>query len=359
MGRHKDPETLALIQWLMKKGESLGFWVKDEFTLKKGEYFVDLVWKINEKQPPLITFEIETKDNERVFRNTLKIFGTSSDYIIKPWYHFMIIHKSKLSKSSKKALSNILNQHNIRLYESIYNDDEKLNSLESELDKLAIEVKTFLERYLRDKTLGESLSDIADAINKKLEQYPLKKPKFKWSIETEDIKDSYEDAIEFRLKQTTKRGEPILLDKMKEAVEKRMPLVIHNPELEVKDDKKGIFNDVEKFEKIIIGFKGALPPISLTTPSKCITINNLIFSVIKNDENIFCISTENRNIPYNFIFCIEKISNRCKFIVDVDTDIASQIQIGNLEHLMATIQKEKQIILINDLNKEIYLKFRL
>lgn len=120
MGRHKDPDTLSFIDWLNKKGQSLGFFVEPEYALYKNEYFVDLVWKLKEEQEPLVTFEIETKDAAGVFSNTQKIFGPPSKMISKPWRHFMIIYKTKLSSGHRKSLFNVLNLHNISLYENVF-----------------------------------------------------------------------------------------------------------------------------------------------------------------------------------------------------------------------------------------------
>ena len=75
MGKHHDPETVQFIESLKRKGKGLGFKVTDEFNEMDGDYFIDLIWTPYEDSHDLfITFEIETEDNERVYKNLDKIF---------------------------------------------------------------------------------------------------------------------------------------------------------------------------------------------------------------------------------------------------------------------------------------------
>lgn len=151
MGRHRDQDTIAFIKLLLKKGKELGFWVSDEYELVKGQSFVDVVWKVNEAQPPLITFEIETESTDRVFKNTAKIFDSESDIVTKPWFHFMIIVKSDLSKSNRTALFRYLKLHNIKLFESIHNNRKLMREFEKELEKLSMMVKSSKDKNGFDK----------------------------------------------------------------------------------------------------------------------------------------------------------------------------------------------------------------
>ena len=105
--------------------------------------------------------------------------------------------------------------------------------------------------------------------------------------------------------------------------------------------------------------KNAYPPLILTIPSKGVTIPDLLFSITKNDENIFCVSTEDRNEPYHFEFCFSKKGKEDKMKIRLDTTIASQLQIKTLESIIKEAQKEKEIILINALNGKIFTKIPL
>jgi len=360
MGRHTDPDTLALIKRLARKGESLGFWVKDEYVWIKGESFVDLVWKVSEDKPPLITFEVETRQNTGVFSNTLKIWGPPTSDMLRPWHHFMIIHKSNLTEGTKRSLSAILSQNNIHLYESTFGDETKINEIETKLDSLLFEARDFVKRQFESEPLGKSLPELVDMIDEVLKSYPLINPRISIEIKVDEPDvDSYDDWVEFKIRDTVKRGDPLLLDKMKEARDKRMPLVIENPDLTVTDDKQGIFDDVIKFEKIIIGYKNALPPIYLTTPSKSASLDGLIFAVIRNDERVFCISTEDRNPPYFFEFCLEKGKKGGKFKISLDTNVASKEQEQALNVLIANAVKEEKLMIMNALNNEVFMSFSL
>ena len=113
MGRHKDADTLNFIDWLKKKGESLDFFVQTEYSMLNGLYFADMVWKLEEDQESFITFEVETRDTPAMFSNTSKYFGPSSNVVKKPWWHFMIVYKSRLSEGHRISMFNTVNQYNI------------------------------------------------------------------------------------------------------------------------------------------------------------------------------------------------------------------------------------------------------
>jgi hypothetical protein len=92
MGLHDDPDSLALIDWLARKGQELGYYVEKECAIANNAYSIDLVWKFKQGQDPLITFEIETANRSGVFTNTLKIFGTRQALVRKPLRHFAIVY---------------------------------------------------------------------------------------------------------------------------------------------------------------------------------------------------------------------------------------------------------------------------
>lgn len=171
MGRHKDPDTLAFIEWLEAKGEELGFVAKTEVYIRN--FFADLVWYLLEDQDPIISFEIETKDGPQIFSNTAKWFGQSSDKVTKPWRHFMIVYKSGLSELPKESLHNVMSLHNIRAFEDVFNNKDEKERLEKELNQLEYDLPTLLERYIKVKPLGESLPAILQSLQDALKMVHL------------------------------------------------------------------------------------------------------------------------------------------------------------------------------------------
>ena len=136
MGRHRDPDTLNFIEWLRKKGDDLGYCTEIECPIGYNDYYVDVVWKYHKEQTPLITFEVETSNPGRIFKNTMKIFGTKQSHVKKPFHHFMIVLKASLTQSQKAPLHIFLDHHNISLYENIFNEPDKHKELENELNSL-------------------------------------------------------------------------------------------------------------------------------------------------------------------------------------------------------------------------------
>jgi hypothetical protein len=184
MGKHKDLDTKSFIEWLTKKGETLGFVVEPEYALLKNEYFVDLVWKLRENQDPLVTFEIETKDTARVFSNTAKIFGTSSKLVTKPWRHFMVVYKSTLSKGHKDSLFQVINSHNVFLFENVLNTPEEKQKLEAKLDSLTYDLSALIEKIVSTQPLANSIPIISKGLEKGLAGGFIKDPEVTISIKS-------------------------------------------------------------------------------------------------------------------------------------------------------------------------------
>lgn len=134
MGRHKDSETLKFIKWLKDKGDNLGYLTQEEYPIGEG-FFIDLIWKYNEKMDPLVTFEIETSNQSDVFKNTMKIFSTRQSVVIKPLQHFSIILKNSLTKYQKECLHLFLDHYNIELFENAISEPIQ-KELERKLDNL-------------------------------------------------------------------------------------------------------------------------------------------------------------------------------------------------------------------------------
>lgn len=57
---------------------------------------------------PLISFEVETRDNPSVFSNTSKFFETSSKVVTKPWGHFIVIYKTKLRNGLEESSTRMM-----------------------------------------------------------------------------------------------------------------------------------------------------------------------------------------------------------------------------------------------------------
>jgi hypothetical protein len=167
MGKHKDLDALAFIDELKKLGSSQGFLTETEYDLtNSGDYYADLVWILQEGQDPLIIFQVETQDSDTVYTNINKFFGTPSEDVKKPWKHFIIIYKSRLSRGHRKSLSNYINQHNIVLFENVFNDSTEQERLKLELNDLAIDLKELISRIIDLKPIDESLVLILEAISK-------------------------------------------------------------------------------------------------------------------------------------------------------------------------------------------------
>jgi hypothetical protein len=120
LGRHTDPQTLEFIKKLKEKGENLGYKTAEEQPILGGLYWADLTWSLADGQPPLVTFEVETEESLRVFKNTAKYFDTLSKDVAKPYRHFAILIRGKLLEGVRLPFQRYINYYNEPLYDAPY-----------------------------------------------------------------------------------------------------------------------------------------------------------------------------------------------------------------------------------------------
>jgi hypothetical protein len=158
-GKHINVRTLSFLEWLVQKGTSLGFVVEREYPLLKGTYYADVAWKLSRNSSPLVTFEVETKDSVRIFKNVLKYFGPSSEKIAKPWHHFLIVMNGRLSEGNKSGMHNLIHQYNIHLYEDVSERTDVLSILEGVLNGFYLPGSRDYMRLTRQKEIGQKLQE--------------------------------------------------------------------------------------------------------------------------------------------------------------------------------------------------------
>jgi len=136
LGRHKDPRALDFIDSIVKLGKSFGLFSVDEYSMFDNSFDVDIVWKFDDKTPPLATFQVETKARSSMFKNIAKVFDTPSDVVPKPLFHYILILNGMLTKGQEASLSKIRLSYNIKIYVDILNKDYIKNLLYEDLYEL-------------------------------------------------------------------------------------------------------------------------------------------------------------------------------------------------------------------------------
>lgn len=147
MGNHKDSQTVEFIEELRKKGEKLGFQATTELPKMKRSYSIDLVWSPYDNSHEIfITFEIESKENDRLCKNFDKIFDTQSKDFEKPYYHFVIVCHGKLTKGNRDLMLEKARNKNVHVFEDIINDIGAKKRLFEELEHLQISITQLIEK---------------------------------------------------------------------------------------------------------------------------------------------------------------------------------------------------------------------
>lgn len=341
MGRHKDPDTLAVMQWLMELGEELNFVTAEEYVIKAGEFFADVVWMLGEGDDPIITFEIETSDNVRVFSNTMKWFGTPSDYVTKPWRHYMVIAKGELTSGHRAALTNLINQHNISIFEDVHNDLQKKGDLETELRSKAQDIPALLARYVESKPVGETLPRIIESIEKAFKEMPISKPEVKITV-TSGSKQG--EGIPFNMKFETKPGEPLIIERMREAVIENKPLTITEEEIKsLKMEGKEFLPPDMKEAKLVFTPIPNIIPLRLEVRGTELFIDGLKFRKVREDEMSMTLSTEERNLPLIFVMDVEKTTKKMKFSYHLYEEAEKIGEALHYQEVLAVLEEKKSV----------------
>lgn len=159
MGRHKDPETLQFIEELKKKGESLGFRVQDEFKVMEGLFWIDLTLTPYEKShDTFITIEIESKENERIYKNFDKIIETPAELLEKPFKHFILIYNGGLTRGNQFLIEQKISSYNVKIFQDLKNNSGEVKRLFRDLEGYKLEIESLIERKAK-VNLGETVKE--------------------------------------------------------------------------------------------------------------------------------------------------------------------------------------------------------
>ena len=352
MGRHKDADSLEFINWLKAKGEELGYIAELEYPLVFNEYFVDVVWKLKKEHAPLMTFEVETRDNRSIFANTLKIYGTSSSKVPKPWHHFMIIYRGNLSKGHRDDLANFIAQHNLFLFEDV-GKEENRRKLEEKLQSLSLthNLAEQIKKELKTRPLGEALGEVVKGLSDGLSDGILGKPEVSLTFKsTEPTKNGLPVSITTE----TPKGEPTLYERWTEASKTLKPFTIKSPQLKnFTMNGKPVFP--EGRDKASITFTPQpqpAPHVRLEVPGSNVSFDNVMLWRIRTEGTVDHLSSQKRNLPFIFNFMVDRTEQNNMFNFEFDSTKGDVIQALQFEELLSAINQHKNIAIVNPRNNQ-------
>lgn len=347
MGRHKDSGSLEFIDWLKAKGEELGYFTELEYPMVPNEYFIDVVWKLKKEHSPLMTFEVETKDNRSIFANTLKIYGTPSSKVPKPWRHFMIIFRGELSKGHRDNLAAFIMLHNFFLFENVCNEENK-KKLEEKLQSLNIShnLSGQIKKELTTRSLGDALEEVVKGLTDGLNDGVIGNTEVGLSFKSTETNNN---GLPFSIITETTKGEPTLYEKMTEASKTLKPFTIKSPQLKkCTINGKPLFPEGRKKVSITITPQAqSAPPVRLKVLGSNVLFDNVMLWRIRTDGNIDHLSSQKRNLPFIFNFMIDRTGKNDRFNFEFDSNTGDVIQALQFEELLLAINQHKTIALVN------------
>ncbi len=359
MGRHRDKDTLEFIDWLKAKGESLGYVAELEYPLVEKEYFVDVVWKLKKEQTPLMTFEVETSDNRSIFCNTLKIYGTPSDTVTKPWKHFMIIFKGKLPAGHRRSIANLISQHNLFLFEDIYDKKENMKKLAEKLQTLSLKYNLAeqIKKEMQSRPLGEALEEVVQGLTEGFDDSVLRKPEVSLTFKSTTMS---EGGVPCSITTETPKGEPTLLDKLNEASKTLRPFTIESPQLKnlTMNGKSLLPQEGGKASITFTPQPQPAPPVRLEVPGSSVAFDNVLFRRIRTEGTIDYLSSEERSLPFVFNFAVDRLDRSNKFNFEFDSTKGDVKQALQFEEFLSAINKHRNIAIVNPQDDKPILIFR-
>lgn len=345
MGRHNDPDTLAFIDWIAKYGSSKGYETILEYPLLKNKFIADVVWKLKDF---LISFEIDTKDTSSIFSNAAKYFLTSSKQVTKPWRHFMIVYKDKLSQGHRDSLFILLNLHNILLFESLFYSTTERERFEKELRNI-IDASELVKQFTVNKPLGESLYLVAKAFEEGLKSDILRSnSEVEITIKNENVSTKLSNkGIEFTVKTFTPKGEPTFLDKIRETNLTGKPFTIKTPELvDFSEQGKSILTKDTKEIKLTVTPQSAIIPMNISVPDKDLIFKDILFRIVKSVGSKDYFSSEDRNLPCIFGFIVDKREKKASFRYKLNSKVDA-VQALKLEEFLRHAEAQGKVLFTN------------
>lgn len=361
MGKHRDKDSLEFINWLKEKGESLGYIAELEYPLVDKQYFVDVVWKLRKEQTPLMTFEVETEASRSMFANTLKIYGTLSSEVPKPWHHFMIIYKGLLTPGHRGELAVPIAQHNLSLFEDIHSNEANKKKLEEKLETLSLRhnLSEQIKREMQTRPLGETLEEIFNGLSDGLSDGVLGKPEV--SLSFKSSKPPKEGGLPFTITAETKKGEPTLLERLNESMKTLKPFTIESPQLKGMTMNGKPLLDAEK-GKASLTFAPQpkpVPPVRLEVPGSDVAFDNVNLWRTKSEGTVDYLSSQDRNLPFVFNFTIDHVGKKNKFNFGFEPEKADVKQAYQFAEFVSAISKHKSISLVNRIDHKPLLIFQM
>jgi hypothetical protein len=344
LGRHKDPETLTFLSKLKQKGESLGYKTEEEYPMLEGLYFADMVWQLVKDQAPLVTFEVETSaESSNVFKNTSKYFDTYSKDVPKPFRHFMIIMKGRLPEGVRLPMQRYLNSYNVSLFEDVSNDKEAAKILFEELDRLKVQLRELVARYMSAGKIDQTLQDLKLGLQEGM-------PKF---LETENIDIKFSSSknrpdplrpFSFHLEAKTSTGEPSFLQRMNDALKTGKPVKITDKDeikIQIPGHEEGDVTTMEIKPQTIKGIFARFE----TSNYKDYIESELTSE--SEDDQFLVLSNVTQHAPWKTTFKIHKKSKAVHFSMHFNQDEGDPYQLVYYIEFFQQAKKENRLIVRN------------
>ena len=340
MGRHTDPETLAFIGKLKEKGESLGYRTEEEYPMFGGLYFADLIWQLAKDQAPLVTFEVETSESLRVFKNTSKYFDNYSKNVPKPFRHFMILMKGKLSEGVRHPMQRYLDYYNVSLFEDVANDQEAVKILFEELDRLKVQLGELVARYLSSGKIDETLQQLILGIREGMPKF-LAEPKDVTITFGSEARPDPLRPFKFMLTAKTPSGSPTLMQRLADALKTGKPVQLTKAD-QVKVQIPGLHEgEVEAMEIKPEIIKGTLA--KLETPNYTDSIELVLAEESENDQ-FKVVSNAKQDAPWRVSFRADKTTSQVEVNVSFDPNRGDPYQFVYFADFVKHAKNENRLI---------------
>jgi hypothetical protein len=340
MGRHTDPRTLQLLAQLKEKGVSLGYATKDEYPMLGGLYVADLVWQLAKDQPPLVTFELETRDSLRVFKNISKYFDTISADIPKPFRHFLIVVKGELSNGTRKPLQHYIDRYNVSLFEDVDGNEQNRKLLFRQLDELKIDVTDLVRRYLSSGKIDETLQGVIRGIQEGMPDVLGKPKEVRLSFGEETRRDPLR-PFQIKLSTETPSGKPTIFQRIHDALKTGQTIRLTNED-RIRAQIPGLGeHEIDFLEIKPESVRGTVA--SLETPNYEHAVELLLTKV--DEAGGFTITNSIQDAPWKIAFVCDEEGRTREVQIEMNFREADPYQVVYFVDFLEHAKRENKVIL--------------
>lgn len=110
---------------------------------------------------------------------------------------------------------------------------------------------------------------------------------------------------------------------------------------------KSILPEGEKKAKLVLIPIPKIFPLNIQVARSKIVLEDIRFRTVRQDGSFFCISSEDRNLPLFLEICMDSETGKGSYKIQYDYDNSTPLQTIKFEEFLSTLNKERELLLVD------------